>query len=279
MTVVIGVKVFDGLVLAADSATTLGLASGSHQVYNHANKIFHLHRALPVGGVTWGLGQIGNANIATLAKDLRRRLMGDDPGHLDWVLDHGAYTVEAVANRLVEMFYDELYEPIYAGLPSPGTAGFLIAGYSAGSLDSEIWQVLIDGTAARPVPVLEAAGPQTGWLAKAQTDASFRLMRGYDEGLANRLRQIVPALAWPSVEQALAAGERAAVIAPMPFGDAINFAKFLVDVTVGFSRFLLGPDSVGGPVEVAGITRHEGFKWISRKHYYPQDLNPREPHA
>lgn len=64
----------------------------------------------------------------------------------------------------------------------------------------------------------------------------------------------------------------------MPFADAIQLAKFLVDVTIGYTRYLLGPDTVGGQVELAGISRHEGFKWVMRKHYYSRELNPGSPH-
>jgi hypothetical protein len=71
--------------------------------------------------------------------------------------------------------------------------------------------------------------------------------------------------------------ERPVVIPAMPFADAINFAKYVVDTTVGYTRYVLGPDTVGGQVEVAGISRHEGFKWISRKHYYSPALNPKDP--
>jgi hypothetical protein len=35
----------------------------------------------------------------------------------------------------------------------------------------------------------------------------------------------------------------------------------------------MGPDIVGGPIEVAGVNLHEGFKWINRKHYYSLELN------
>lgn len=52
MTVAIVVKIWDGIVLAADSATTLRLVDGSSQVYNSANKIFHLHRELPIAAMT-----------------------------------------------------------------------------------------------------------------------------------------------------------------------------------------------------------------------------------
>jgi hypothetical protein len=61
--------------------------------------------------------------------------------------------------------------------------------------------------------------------------------------------------------------------APMPIQDAIDLARFLVYSTIMYSRFLPGPQVVGGPIEIAAITKHEGFKWISRKHYYNQDLN------
>ena len=85
MTVAVMVKVFDGIVLATDSATTAPLPGGSAQVYNNANKVFQLHRRLPIGAFTWGLGSIDSASIETLAKDLRARLMGRSS--TDWTLD------------------------------------------------------------------------------------------------------------------------------------------------------------------------------------------------
>lgn len=63
----------------------------------------------------------------------------------------------------------------------------------------------------------------------------------------------------------------------MPFGDAIDLAEFLVDLTVNFSRFIPGAPTVGGPIEVAAISKHEGFKWIKRKHYFNSELNPPIP--
>lgn len=90
------VKVFDGIVLSTDSATTLAHPLGE-QVYNNADKIFNLHRALPVAAMTWGLGHIGPASISTLSKTLRPRLMGRDPGYVTWKIDINDYTVEQIA--------------------------------------------------------------------------------------------------------------------------------------------------------------------------------------
>ena len=133
--------------------------------------------------------------------------------------------------------------------------------------------------ALTPVPVLDAGQDSAGWIAYAQPEATVRLFRGLDPQLADELRSVLDDPAWARVEAVLSDPQfnRMPAQAAMPLGDAIALAKFLVDVTAGYSHFLLGPDTVGGPVEIASMSRHEGFKWVSRKHYYSQDLNPGGP--
>ena len=81
MTVCVGVAVHDCLVFAADSASTLvetDLSTGQTAVWNvyrHGNKVFNLHRRLPIVAMTCGIGNIGSASIGMLAKDIRLRLM------------------------------------------------------------------------------------------------------------------------------------------------------------------------------------------------------------
>jgi hypothetical protein len=62
----------------------------------------------------------------------------------------------------------------------------------------------------------------------------------------------------------------------MPVQDAIDFADFLVETTKRFVRFLPGADTVGGDTDIAVVTKHEGFKWVRRKHYFNSILNPLE---
>jgi hypothetical protein len=103
MTVAVLVKVFDGIVLATDSATTIPLPDGSVQVYNNADKIFNLHRKLPIAAMTWGLGQVGPASVSAVAKDLRTRFMGEASAAFeDWALEEDSYTIENVAKKLAE---------------------------------------------------------------------------------------------------------------------------------------------------------------------------------
>jgi hypothetical protein len=279
VTVALAVKVFDGIVLATDSATTFGLQDGDHQVYNSADKIFQLHRRRPVGAMTWGLGAIGAASISTLAKDLRTRFMGKDPLRPDWALDDG-YTIEGVAIRLIEMMYD-LFDSTYGSLPPDPNLGlgFLVAGYSDGSASPEAWKVIIDNSGTVPVPELEAGADGTGYLVYAQPQAVLRLFTGIDPSLREAVVMGAPEEVRPDLETLINSATIYPAPPPMPLADAVALAKFLVDVTIGFRRFTPGADTVGGPVEVAAISRHERFKWISRKHYYPADLNPEDPHT
>jgi hypothetical protein len=63
------------------------------------------------------------------------------------------------------------------------------------------------------------------------------------------------------------------VVEAMPIQDAIDLARFLVDTTINFVKFSPGAPTVGGPIDIATITKHEDFKWISRKLYYNINLN------
>jgi len=275
VTVAVAVKVFDGIVLAADSATTIELANGSSQVYNNANKVFHLHRTHPVAAMTWGLGNVGGASISDLAKDLRMRLMGLDPDYADWELT-GSYTVEEIAGRLIEHLHP-LYAADHLQAPTPPTIGFLVAGYSSGQSQAEAWRIEISSPTMTPVPVSDIPRNAAGWISYAQPEATQRLFSGIDPYIAAAMHGALDPAEWAKIEPLMTSVNRQPAHQAMPLGDAIALAKFLVEVTAGYSHFLLGPDTVGGPIEVASISRHEGFKWISRKHYYSQDLNPEGP--
>ena len=67
--------------------------------------------------------------------------------------------------------------------------------------------------------------------------------------------------------------QAALISPPMPIQDVVDLAEFMVNLTIEFTKFSPGGNVVGGPVEIAAITKHEGFKWVKRKHYFPNSLN------
>jgi hypothetical protein len=99
---------------------------------------------------------IGSASIATLAKDLRRRLSGLDPRHQDWKLDANSYTVAEVANRAREFFFNEAFQEAYGEKPPADFfLGFKVCGYSAGAPLSELYDIrIINDVCAEPALVI-----------------------------------------------------------------------------------------------------------------------------
>lgn len=57
--------------------------------------------------------------------------------------------------------------------------------------------------------------------------------------------------------------------------DLANFAEALVNITSVKRRASLETETVGGPIDVAVISRDDGFIWVKRKHYFDKELNPR----
>lgn len=63
-------------------------------------------------------------------------------------------------------------------------------------------------------------------------------------------------------------------IAALPKEELSNLAESLIKITSLKRKVQPDLDTVGGPVDVAIITRGDGFIWTKRKHYFDGDLNP-----
>lgn len=279
MTIAISIKVNDGVVLAADSASTLlstvsqGV-QGVVNVYENANKVANLHKALPVGIITWGSGSIGKASISTLIKDFRKRIMREYSKDSDWEIDVSKYSVKDIANRFKEFIYDEMYQQAFPDPNQKPVLGFVIAGYSTGSDMAEEWRIIIDAngchgpTEVRPLDVC-------GLSWNGEPEAITRLYFGFGSRLPNVLKDC--GLDDPKIKEIMDKARvdlnAQMVFDPMPIQDTIDLAKFLVDLTKNFLKFIPGAPTVGGATEIAAITKHEGYKWVSRKFYYDQKYN------
>lgn len=60
----------------------------------------------------------------------------------------------------------------------------------------------------------------------------------------------------------------------LPQGELAAMAEMLVNLTKFDLRVSLEPETVGGPIDVAIITKGDGFVWVKKKQYYPAELNP-----
>lgn len=287
MSIAVLIGVHDGLVLAADSASTLSVPAppgavipGGNMVanvYDNANKIFNLVKGQPIGCITFGSGNIGNASIGTLIKDLRKKLT-EEPGN--WDFHASEYAMEHIANILAKFLGDEC-EKLEQPAKLSTNLGLLLGGYSKPGDLGESWLVEIQKGVPQPPKKLRP-DHEVGLSWGGMTEVLQRIIVGFSPQLFQVLAQVTqppqnPALLASQLQPMLAAQLQAPLVfAPMPIQDVIDLARFLVHSAIMYSRFLPGPNVVGGPIEIAAITKHENFKWISRKHYYDQPLN-REP--
>lgn len=64
-------------------------------------------------------------------------------------------------------------------------------------------------------------------------------------------------------------------VASLPKDELGIMAENLVNLTKFRRRVTTVQETVGGPVDVAVITKGDGFVWMRRKHYFDPSLNPR----
>jgi len=60
----------------------------------------------------------------------------------------------------------------------------------------------------------------------------------------------------------------------MPKDELAKMAQALVNLTAIKRRSTPSAETVGGPTDVAVITKGDGMVWIDRKHYFDSSLNP-----
>lgn len=278
MTVCIAVQVNDCLVFAADSASSMVGSDAAGQpsvtnVYNHGKKVFALRKGLPIVAMTCGMGNIGGSSIDLLAKDLRALLTSEGA----WHLDPENFTIEEVAHKAHKFFHEECYLKDENRPQGDHSFELFVGGISSGERFSEVWKLsIVNGQASGPM--CQSARGGSGVIWAGQPEAMNRLIFGFSPLLIQVLMD--GGLKDPELTQLLQSFRdkaQAGLVHPaMPVQDAIDLADFLVSTTIGFTKFLPGANTVGGAIDVATVTRHEGFKWIRRKHYYPGSLNPLE---
>ena len=65
------------------------------------------------------------------------------------------------------------------------------------------------------------------------------------------------------------------VVGMLPVDELAELAEILIRVESLKERVTRESEQVGGPIDVAVISKGDGFIWIKRKHYFKPDLNPR----
>jgi hypothetical protein len=260
MTISIALKVGDGVVLGTDSASVLlSPENRPEALFVHAEKMLNLVPGLPVGLLAYGVGDLENRTIGRLARDLGSSLgTGGKHG-----INPRRHTLEEIGGRVWDFFHARYVRTFGSGSDQP-LLGFILAGYSAGSGDAEVWSIRVDRSeAAGPVRVMGEAEPD-GLFFQGTTEPLSRLVRGASETLYARLLDL--GLSSSAVIATLDASVPLWHVA-MPLEDAAELVRYLAEVAAGYERFTPGIPLIAPPIELAVISPHDGFRWLRRKQW------------
>ncbi|MGA3333949.1 MAG: hypothetical protein ABSC62_07265 [Terracidiphilus sp.] len=263
----------EGIVLAADSRVTLmtvtpiqGLQGTPQQAllpstFDNASKLLSVKSQPNVGSVTFGAGSIGLAAPRTansFMPEFEEELKAENGGRL---------SVQQFATKLGAFF---LRQWTQGGMPNPAPPNlqmiFYVGGYDANEPYGKVFQLSIPGT---PVPQEMFQGGQFGAIWGGQREITDRLLQGFDSRLVQTVQdllEIAPANRRPDLEAQLK--QRLALPIPMqflPLQDCVDLAIFLVRSTILLQQWIVGVRGVGGAVDVATITRTDGFTAIQIK--------------
>jgi hypothetical protein len=254
MTIIASVKVYDGIILGADSATQImgQDANGNNVVlktYQNAKKLFQ-YRDRPVGLLTYGIGNIGKKSIETLLREYDlQNTVAVSPNS----------DVEGISRDLLTFFsnaYNQFYGHITDESKKP-ILGFYIAGYSPILALGEEWEFIIPRD-TEPKKVRERELFGSSW--RGISIPFTRLYFGYDPRVLNDLISL--GIPEPQLRQIFSKYQASVIYDGMPVKDAVEFVKFILKTTIGLSSFETGAVSCSEPILIASITPKEGFQYL-----------------
>ncbi|MBS1914929.1 MAG: hypothetical protein JST87_01560 [Bacteroidetes bacterium] len=262
MSIVAAIKVYDGVVLGADSATTItgSVIPGNQQIvksYQNAQKIFQI-ADLKVGVLTYGLGNIGNRSMASIISEFSKKIRKDG------VVDIGVKKVAEMFFEYIRDIYQEAFKNVTNPTPIPVQGqfqlGFYIGGYSDDNPLASEWEFVLPGDKTiRKVRDENQFG--ASW--RGQSLPFFRLHMGFDPRILDVLTQKFK-LPVEEVAKIAKNFETKVQYVGMPLQDAVDFMEYILKTTINYSKFEIGIPVCSEPIDIAVITT-KGFTSIKYK--------------
>lgn len=259
MSLAVVVKGPEGVVLAADSRATLEfpVGEGPHTPINFDNATKILSFSEPhnyVGVVTYGTAAIGLRTAHSYVPEFELTLEKEK-----------RLAIKEYAERLSKFFVKRWKETSQKDQEEQNI-GFIVGGYDRDAAYGEVFGFEIPRS---PEPQPKHAGDhEFGMSWRGQTQIANRLLNGCDPATFEVIRKALD-LDEQQVERvkgAIKSQLRFPIPFPvLPLQDCIDLAIFLIRSTITAQHFAVNVRAVGGPIEVACITRIDGLKYVQKK--------------
>jgi hypothetical protein len=208
-----------------------------------------------------------------------------------------------ISNELLESIIVWALAVVKSSIFSNDFTGLVFGGFGEKELFPSLYSVELDGVFFGKLKIkvtnqvdIDRRGKKAEIIPFAQSEMVERFLFGIDEQIqSNLLKYVARSLA-------KAAGGATLNLAPESYAeevgkylervkrrsrdetlDMVDFmpkqelaytAEAFVSLTSVKRKVSSQKETVGGPIDVAVITKNEGFIWIKRKHYFDTELNP-----
>lgn len=264
----------EGIVLAADSRVTLTQVGQltvpdgegthtqvTHSYFDNASKLLGLRGHPNIGIVTYGQGAIGQERPR-----MAHGFIPEFEAHLSENGNGETLRVEETARQLGAFFLEQWNE---AQMP-PGADSmiFLVAGFDDGEAYGRVFEVAVPNA---PEPI-EINPGEFGVTWGGQTYLVDRLVTGVAPMALHHAKAALNLSddQVQTLEDRWAAELQLAIPYQfLPLQDCVDLATFLIDMTANVMTWTAGVQGVGGDVDVATITRTDGFESVQQKRIHP----------
>ncbi|MDE0011732.1 MAG: hypothetical protein OXU36_11325 [Candidatus Poribacteria bacterium] len=231
MTLIVSLRIPDGIVIAGDSLSTVKEKGQlSPPTFSHAQKIFPFYGKYGVG--IFGAGLVANESVS-----IAMRLFEQDLKEKETSFKGVTQIGEKIGNYFHNLLEEQLNsenKSLDTLQPEQFVYGFQVIGY--------------DGTDPKTVEV------HVGKNVHCRVRKEF----GCTYSGSGEIVQAIWRLYKTHPENQ----------PPYPLfslQDAIDYAEFLIRTTISHQRFSLKISNVGGDIDVAIVNHFDGFQWIRQK--------------
>jgi hypothetical protein len=253
MTIAATYLVSDGVVLGADSSTTVQVFKPERtdvvQLLSHSQKVFEVGEKSRMGICTWGAGSLGNISHRTIVAQLA-----------DKTTDRT--TLKEASEILVG-----IVSPLIKGREIP-FVGYYLGGWNKGNHEPACFHIEITPKENKVFPI------ELGLCSFSGNPIFFsRVFWGFDQTLRDKLREelkkSINVEKFDTVfEEAFikaSAGLASIGFQDLPIREAVDFIYSYLHITVKAEKFKFGSPSCGGPIEVGFISTDRRFRWVRHK--------------
>ena len=257
----------EGIVLAADSRVTINAerqVSATHNVilpstFDNATKLLKVNGHDYIGAVTYGLGAIGQNEPRTAHSFLPEFEVELSKK------DKKRFSVEEFSKELSDFFMGQWQEVMPKDYKADPLI-FLIGGYDEGAPYGKVFQVTIP---YEPAPKEQSAGQGVfGITWGGQYEILNRILAGFDPNVTLAVKDKLQLTDAQKQELEEFLGPIFNLPIPyqfLPLQDCVDLSIFLIRTTIEMQKWMIGIRGVGGVIDVATITRTDGFRYVQRK--------------